>query len=153
MNKVFGFGLTRVLFTALALFVAVGIAHAGAPLTFVANDDELNIALESAAQGTIGNVAVAQSFYQGSAKRTKDRIRGLIARTFELGDRAVYIFGPSLDAELASQLLDEEVRCTGGYAIGKIPGWGAVCFGSVGAISEETMRHNLSSDNERKRSR
>ena len=153
MNKLLGF--TRTFFSVLALFfAAASIAHASDSLNFVANDYELNVALKSAAQGTIGSVAIAEGFYQGSAKRTKDRIRGLIARTFELGNRAVYMYGPSLDISLAEELLDVRTPavCTAPIFLGKLPDEKrptepVVLCGMMGDTSEEGMRQRLRMNN------
>lgn len=106
----------------LSLFALVAIVFTGAPasasdLWFVANDTELNAALESASKGAAGSVAISERFYTTSAKRTKDRIRGLIAQVLEAGDLAVYFYGSPLDTELALELLDVgEVAC-GSFAI------------------------------------
>ena len=145
MNKVFG--PARVLFAAFALFVTVGLAHAAAPLTFVANDDELNVALEAAELGTIGSIAISEQFYQGSAKQTKDRIRGLIARTFELGHRAVYIYGSPLDVDLANELLGGSIRCMNlPFAVLVVHGKTdkSACFVNDGEVMpDDTIREKL----------
>ncbi len=92
-----------------------------APVSFVENDEQLNAALEVAERGTIGSVAIKQDFYRTSAKQTKDRVRGLIARTFELGDRSVYIYNDSasVDQGLAGELLAMSPPCPSGFFLGK----------------------------------
>lgn len=103
------YGVLAALF--ITLTCSIGLAHTQG-VTFVASDDELNLALESAAQGTIGSVAIDELFYIHSAKQTKDRTRGLIARAFELGDRLVFVYndpGPLPDAGLAATLLDASI--------------------------------------------
>jgi hypothetical protein len=85
----------------ITLSFAANLARAQ-EVTFVANDDELNLALESAARGAIKDVAIDEVFYTHSAKQTKDRIRGLIARTFELGARPVFVFNETGPLDIGS---------------------------------------------------
>ena len=108
-------------FAALLVAFFFPLALCAADVTFVSSDAELNAALASAEKRTIKSIAVAERFYQGSAKQTKDRIRGLMARTFELGDRAVFMYGASFNVGLAKELLDERqpLHCVMPVILGK----------------------------------
>ena len=133
-----------------AFFFALvsGVLGAPTPLSFVASDNELNVALATGERGVIGSVAISQNFYQGSAKRTKDRIRGLMARTFELGDRMVYMYGQPLDVNLTVELLEVKPACFGPPRfLGKLVRSKdhkivQVCD-SGGVLSEEELRKQL----------
>jgi hypothetical protein len=104
---------------ALMLSLVTPTARAG-EVTFVSNDKELNAALEAAAQGTVRHVAVNQEFYLGSAKQTKDRIRGLLATTIELGDRIVYMYGTNFNSQLSQEIIGTDGKgCTPPYMAGK----------------------------------
>lgn len=109
------------LFAILALSVVADTVYAATAVNFVGNDEEFNAALKEGEQGTIGSVAIDQDFHLASSKQTKDRIRGLIARTFELGGRSVYIYGKPLDTKLASELLTlpNYTYCPSAYFLGK----------------------------------
>lgn len=154
MNKVSGF--TRALFAALTLCFVVGVAHASTSLTFVASDDELNVALEAAERGTIGSVAISERFYQEmSSRQRKALMRGLIARTFELGDRAVFMYRSNLDVELAEELLAVRTPtvCSAPIYLGKLydsknPTQPITLCGMMGDASEEGIRERLRQNNE-----
>lgn len=151
--------MNRIVFVAFTLIVVsyfsflATVAHAqpccepyAKELTFVADHDELNVALEAAEQGTVGSVAISEKYYQeGTSKTQKDLIRGLIARTFELGNRAVYIYSQPLNNELARELLGDSIGCAPAYARGRITGKvnGSMCFMAGEAMSEDTMRKGL----------
>jgi hypothetical protein len=135
-------------YVALVCAVLFSVTAVAGEVTFVANDDELNAALESAARGTIDSVAIAEQFYQGSAKQTKDRIRGLITRTFKLGDRAVYVYGQPLDASLANELLDGRMFCSPAYAIGRNRDR-TTCYAVTEKMTEQDMREALSRSDRR----
>lgn len=104
----------------IASFFSFSVVGA-APVSFIENDDELYAALEAAEKGTIGSVAISEKYYKDGASGTqKNRIRGLIVRTFELGDRSVYIYNDSvpLDLGLAGELLAAYPPCSTGFFIG-----------------------------------
>lgn len=143
---------TLVAFAILVSFFFSAIVHAQSNgLTFVASHTELYAALDAAEKGTIGSVAIAEKYYQeGTSRIQKNQLRGLIARTFELGDRAVYIYGQPLNVGLADELLDMKTDgCNPPYFSGKLMKTKdptdpvELCGASDKTLSEETMRKNL----------
>ena len=94
-----------------ALIVALMFPiSANAGVTFVSTDDELNQSLVMFDNDEIESLAVAQAFYVGSAKRTKDRIRGLIAGLYKHERKGVYVYGQALDVALAGSMLGDSVN-------------------------------------------
>lgn len=133
----------NVVATALvALFFSANIACAG-EATFVGNEAELDAALLAAEQGAIGSIGITGRFYQEGTQRTKDRIRGLIARAFEIGSRIVYVSGSPSDTTLVKELLDIGVTvCTAAYFPGE-PLYGrarVTCLSRGQGLPPDTMR-------------
>lgn len=91
-----------VLAFAFALFSPMTTSAA---VTFVASDDELNVALVLVDRDAIDSLAVSQSFYLGTAKQTKDRIRGLIAGVEKKPGKSIYVYGQAFDTALAVELI------------------------------------------------
>lgn len=154
MSKSRIFGFLVAFFSAVATIFLVGVAHAqSTPLTFIANHAELYAALDAAEQGTIGSVAISEEYFKkGTSRIQKNQIHGLIARTFESGDRTVFFYGHPLDTALVKELLGGGLAaCSSAYAIGKTLYKGraitasSVCFNVLegGVTSEKTMRDNL----------
>lgn len=97
----------QVMLLSAALLLAS--TFASAMVTFVANDDELNQAHVMFDHEEIQSLAVSQAFYAGSAKRTKDRIRGLVAGLNEHADTIIYVYGLDLSPADAETILGKAV--------------------------------------------
>lgn len=135
----------RVLALSLLLCPMLALAQV---VTFVSSDLELNSALVLFEHDEISALAVSEEFYLGSAKRTKDRLRGLMAGLREKDKVAIYLYGHSLNRELAEELLGEKIDpdCSppvfAGFIYQKVGGvYIGMCGMRTTARNEEALRN------------
>lgn len=125
---------------------------ARADITFVSSDDELNQALVLFDGDEIETLAVSQAFYQGSAKQTKNRIRGLLSGLSARQEMGLYIYGAFLDGYLVKDFLGDTsgVECEPKIFVGKLRthrGDVVVCGGGSESTEDYIRLRIIEADN------
>ena len=130
------------------------------PVVFVASDTELNQALVLLDKEEIDSLAVSQRYYVESAKRTKDRIRGLTAGLRSQHRKGIYLYGESLDAGLARAIVgdaDWEECAEGNFAGMLVNGQHSIgprsCGGGSWGKSETELRLLIESADRQERAK
>ncbi len=116
-------------------------------VTFVSSDEELNFALVIFDRDQIDSLAVSQTFYLGTAKQTKDRIRGLIAGMQNKVGKGIYVYGQSLDRILGAEILGQGgALCSPLSVLGKFhrnSSTAYACDGTSRTENEEQLRQRV----------
>ncbi len=118
-------------------------------VTFVSSDEELNFALVIFDRDEIDSLAVSQTFYLGTAKQTKDRIRGLIAGVQARKNGIIYLHDglPHLPPGEVILGVKLPIHCDAILATGKALRTGRVasyqCASGSGATTKAEVRAEI----------